>query len=91
MLTLTQSGACGCRLFHDYNRKPKPTPTPKLRPKPNPACNPAADLFHGDNPNMEPLGRGDFTEFMAWRERHAADTVLPESEMVRSGFRSLVP
>lgn len=42
-----------------------------------------ADLFHGDNPNMEPLGRGDFTEFMQWRDRHAADTVLPESEMVR--------
>ena len=45
-------------------------------------CAPA-DFFHGDNPNMAPLQRGDFTEFMAWRERHAADTTLPDAERVR--------
>jgi len=43
----------------------------------------AADFFHGDKPDLEAIFNGDFSGFMAWRERHAADTILPDAERVR--------
>ncbi len=42
----------------------------------------AADFFHGDKPDLEAIFNGDFSGFMAWRERHAADTILPDADRV---------
>ena len=45
---------------------------------------PAADYFRDDPPDMGPVAKGDYTEFMKWRGRHGPDAVLPETEKVRS-------
>ena len=44
----------------------------------------AADFFHGEKPDLAAIGKGDYSGFMAWRERHGADVVLPDAERVRS-------
>ena len=44
----------------------------------------AADFFHGDKPDLEAIFSGDYSGFMAWRERHGAATVLPDAQRVRS-------
>ena len=49
----------------------------------------AADFFHGDTPDLEAIFNGDYSGFMAWRERHTANTVLPDAERVQSQFSNV--
>ena len=62
-----------------------PQPSTRISPSPKPCTDSwvaPADYFRGDNPDMAPVMKGDFTAFMAWRDRHGANAVLPESEKV---------